>query len=286
MGADSGLGPVVEVVDLLAPERRALLDLLDGLADDAWRAPTPCPAWSVHQLAVHLVHDDLRRLSGDRDGHAGAWIDATTLDELVVGLDKLNEQWVATMAPTLSPRLTRELLTWLAPATEEHLRSLDPAALDTTVAWAGPGPHPNWLDVAREYTERWVHQQQIRRAVGRPGLTDERFAAPVVETFARALPAGLPSRPDGTTVSVVATGDYERRWHLEARDGGWRFVTPARQPATIVTLPAEVLWLRAVRMLDREGVRATADVRGDDEVAAAILDLRSAIVRDDAHPQP
>lgn len=26
-----------------------------------------------------------------------------------------------------------------------------------------------WLDAAREYTEFWVHQQQIRDATGRPG---------------------------------------------------------------------------------------------------------------------
>lgn len=210
------LGRAVDAASALRREREALVGLLTDLDDEAWRARTPCCAWSVHQLAIHLVHDDLRRLSADRDGHAGAWIDAASLDELVVGLDRLNENWVAAVGPTLSPRLTVELLEWLARPTEEHLLGLEPDALESSVAWAGPGPHPNWLDVAREYTERWVHQQQLREAIGRPGLADEDFAGPVVETFARGLPAALP-RPGETEQTVVrVTGPFERSWTLES----------------------------------------------------------------------
>lgn len=37
------------------------------------------------------------------------------------------------------------------------------------VSWASDGPVPLWFDMARELTERWVHQMQIREAVGRVG---------------------------------------------------------------------------------------------------------------------
>jgi hypothetical protein len=56
------------------------------------------------------------------------------------------------------------------------------------VSWVGPDPVPNWLDVAREYTERWTHQQQARDAVGMPGLREPTFMAPVLATFVHALP--------------------------------------------------------------------------------------------------
>jgi uncharacterized protein (TIGR03083 family) len=241
MNSEGGpLGPEVEVAPVLAEEREALVRLLSELDDDEWYAPTPCPAWSVHELSVHLLHDDLRRLSGDRDGHTGVWVDVRGLDELVVALDRINEQWVATMAPTLSPRLTRDLLQWLAAPTEEHLLGLDPHALGSSVAWAGPGAHPNWLDVAREYTERWVHQQQLRDAVGRPGLAEERFAGPVVETFARALRAALP--PPGTSRPVVAvhlTGPFERSWALEGGRSGWTFTSRAPRASARVEVPVD-----------------------------------------------
>lgn len=283
------LGSPVSVAPVLREEREALVDLLTELDAEAWHAPTPCPAWSVHQLAIHVVHDDLRRLSADRDGHDGAWIDASNLNELVVGLDRLNEGWVETMTPTLSPRLTRELLQWLASPTEEHLLGLDPGALESSVAWAGPGPHPNWLDVAREYTERWVHQQQLREAVGRPGLNDERFAAPVVETFARGLPTALPQPGASKQLVVVrVTGPFARSWTFESTSSGWEFTTaPTTTTASataVVEVPVDVFWRRAVRMMDRDEAMQAAETDGDGELVDAVLDLRAAVVHEGARP--
>jgi uncharacterized protein (TIGR03083 family) len=280
MADGDSLGPPVDVEPVLRGERAALVSLLGDLDEEEWRAPTPCPAWSVHQLTVHLVHDDLRRLSGDRDGHPGAWVDASNLDELVIGLNRLNEQWVDAMVSTLSPRLTRELLQWLAGPTEEHLLGLDPEAMGSSVAWAGAGSHPNWLDVAREYTERWVHQQQLREAVNRPGLVDERFAAPVVETFARGLPAALPPGASEQVVAVRVTGPFERSWTLASGPSGWRFADSTSTATTIVELPVDVFWRRAVRMISHDEAEQTARSHGDGELVEAVLDLRAAIVQD------
>ena len=53
----------IDVVDLFPGERAALLDLLAGLDGAAWRAPTACLGWSVHDVALHLLGDDVGRLS-------------------------------------------------------------------------------------------------------------------------------------------------------------------------------------------------------------------------------
>lgn len=278
--SDGPLGPVVEVVALLAPERAALLDLLGALDDAAWQAPTACPGWSVHDLALHVVHDDLRRLSGARDGHAGTWLEAASLDALAAGLDEVNEAWVRVARSAISPRLTRALLAWLAEPTRAWLAGLDPGADGVGVTWAGPGPHPNWLDVAREYTERWVHQQQIRLAVDRPGLEERAFVEPVVDTFTRALLPALPARPPGTEVELRVRVPFERRWTVRASPAGWGLAEPTGQPAAVVEAPAAVIWQRAVRMLSHEQAAARATVTGDAELAAAVLDLRAAIVGD------
>ena len=58
-----------------------------------------------------------------------------------------------------------------------------------SVSWAAPDVQaPAWLDVAREYTEGWVHQQQVRDAVGRPGADDAELTGAVIDTFLRAVP--------------------------------------------------------------------------------------------------
>lgn len=275
------LGPPVDVRAVLEPERRALLALLEGLDDEQWAAPTPCPGWSVHDLCVHLLHDDLRRLSLQRGHHAGARIDAASFEELAAALDEGNQAWVSAVAPALSPRLTRELLAWSAEPTAAHLCALDPEAIGDTVSWAGPGPHPNWLDVAREFTERWVHQQQLREAVGRPGVAEWTFLEPVLDTFARALPACLPSRPPETEVQLRVSPPHQTTWAARSTSSGWALSAPRSRPADAeVEISAEAFWRRATRMVTHRQARSAAEVRGDPGLVAAVLDLRGAIVRD------
>src|SRR5437667_12691762 len=81
-----------------------------------------------------------------------------------------------------------DLLSFTSPQVIAHFESLDPYATGDVVSWAGSDPAPVWLDLAREYTERWHHQQHIRDAVGKPGLKEPRFFVPVLETVVRVLP--------------------------------------------------------------------------------------------------
>jgi hypothetical protein len=57
------------------------------------------------------------------------------------------------------------------------LKELDPfAEAIFSVGWAGEEKSLNWFHIAREYTEKWHHQQQIRLAVGQEQIcTQETF---------------------------------------------------------------------------------------------------------------
>jgi hypothetical protein len=57
------------------------------------------------------------------------------------------------------------------------------------VWWAGVEAAPVWLDVARDYTEDWIHHQQIRDAVEPPGLGSPEFLDPLLDTLMRAGPS-------------------------------------------------------------------------------------------------
>jgi uncharacterized protein (TIGR03083 family) len=163
----SWAGPVIDTRPLFGVERRRLLDLLGSLDRADWQRPTVCPGWSVHDIAGHLLHDYLRGLSGGRDGHPGVWLPGADLPS---ALAKVNEQFVA-QARGLSPAVLIDLLAHLGPQLDAYLASLDLDVIGSIdVWWAAPDvPAPVWLHVAREYTECWVHQQQIRDAVARPG---------------------------------------------------------------------------------------------------------------------
>jgi uncharacterized protein (TIGR03083 family) len=202
------------VVDRFAPLRVHLLAVLAELTSEDWTRQTAAPAWSVKDVAAHLLGGDVFILSDRRDGFRPAQT-IRGYDDLVALVDRLNDEWVVA-ARRMSPRLLREWLAVTGPEVEACFASLDPMTTGGPVSWAGPEPAPVWFDLAREFSERWHHQQQIRDAVKRPPLYDPYFLAPVLDTFARAFAHTFRNivAPQGTSVRFEITGDAGGVWYV------------------------------------------------------------------------
>jgi uncharacterized protein (TIGR03083 family) len=260
------------VVDLFPAERRGLLGLLASLRLDEWSKPTAAGDWTVKDIAAHLVADDLGRVSSGRDDHSERWVAAN--EPLKAFIDRRNAEWV-TATRRLSPRVVLSLLELGGQETQGLFESMDPFALGSPVDWAGPQPAPNWLDLARELTERWHHQQQIREAVGAPLLDDEVFLRPVLATFAFAL---VPPFRDvdaavGTTVHLSVEGKSGGDWTL-ARDGsGWNLrIGRTDSPDSSVAMDEDTAWRMYVRAYRREEAEARSTITGDARLAGHIFD--------------
>jgi uncharacterized protein (TIGR03083 family) len=261
-----------------------LLELLGELTASDWAAPTVCSGWSVKDVAAHLLGDDVGRLSWGRDGYVNpdfaAGLDIGTLPGLVAAIDRQNAVWVMGTR-RISPRLLIELLEMTGELTEAHFASLDMNALGMPVDWAGPEPAPVWLDVAREYTERWMHQQHIRDAVGEPGLKERRWFAPVLDAFVRGLPRVLrdaPS-PDGTTLRLVISGDAGGEWIALRQNDDWLLGTaPGMAVDATVELDQESAWRLFTKGISKEGARKAARIEGDEALAERALDTVSILV--------
>jgi uncharacterized protein (TIGR03083 family) len=276
-------GPV-ETIHLYPEERSALLGVLGDLNDAEWERPTVCAGWSVRDIALHLLADDLGVLSRQRDEHRSL---APRPDEsLGVFLARINDEWVQATR-RLSGRVIVDLLGWTGNETYGHFSGVDPLALGGAVSWAGPGPAPRWLDIAREYTERWVHQQQIREAVGEPLLDDARWLGPVLATFARALPRTFAAveAPGGTTVSLMLDGDGGGAWTVvrsePTADRGtgehaWElFVGRPEAPGTPRTaearMSADTAWRLFTKGLTPEAAAQQTALSGDVSLARQVL---------------
>lgn len=236
-GADSPPPPIT--VNHLFPRlARELLALVRSIPPDRWAAPTCYPTWTVHDIATHLAQTAAWRLSLQRDGHrplgveghgddgarSGGRVQAADFEELAKLIDAANTRWRETLGG-LSPRVVVELLASLEPALARYLSRLPRhGRAPVGVAWAGEGVSERWFDTARELTERWHHQQQIREAVGAPGIDRPAYLRPVISTLMRALPYGYRSvrAPVGTTVDVEVRGRSGGRFRLEAlAEEGW-----------------------------------------------------------------
>lgn len=266
--------PPVLVADRFPALLDALLDLLHSLADDDWQRPVHDGAWTVKDLAQHLLGDEMNILSGKRDRYHERLGPIDSLAGLVALINRRNDQWV-TATRRLSPRLICELLRVTGDQVNAFFPTLDPFAAGGPVNWAGPDPAPVWLDVAREFTERWHHQQHIRDAAGRPGCSEPYFLRPVLETFARALPETFRAveADEGTVVRLTVTGPSGGVWSVARRAGAWLLAQgqPA-EPAAAVVIDEGLAWRLFTRGLPPAAALPRAQLSGDMRLAARVLD--------------
>jgi uncharacterized protein (TIGR03083 family) len=264
------------IADRFPSLRTHLLELLADLSEDEWARPTAAPLWSVKGIAAHLLGGDVWILAGKRDGfHSDNVQEYGQLIELV---NRLNAEWVLG-ARRMTPRLLMDFLAFTGPEVEACFASLDLMAMGGPVSWAGPEPAPAWFDIAREFTERWHHQQQIRDATGRLPLYDPYFLSPVLDTFVRALPHAFrhAAAPAGTVVRFEISGPADGVWFLHlgeqsSLEQSWTLVLePPAEPATDVILPQDTAWRLFTKGIDSENARALAMIRGDTGLASPIF---------------
>jgi uncharacterized protein (TIGR03083 family) len=264
------------VADRFPALRIQLLELFADLSEEDWARPTAAPLWSVKDIAAHLLGGDVWILAGKRDGFRPDKL--PEYGQLIELVNRLNAEWVLA-ARRMSPRLLMDFLAFTGPEVEACFASLDPLAMGGPVSWAGPEPAPVWFDIAREFTERWHHQQQIRDATGRPPLYDPYFLSPVLDTFVRALPHAFRHAVAqvGTVVRFEISGPAGGVWFLHkmeqaSLEQSWTLVLKSgTEPAAEVILPQDIAWRLFTKGMDREKARAQAVIRGDAGLASSIF---------------
>ena len=266
---------------LFLPLQRELVALLRGLSEADWSRPTVAREWTVKDVAAHLLDTDLRRLSAQRDGHRPSFKELDGYEEIVAFINRLNAEWVET-ARGLSPRVLTELLEWTGPQVAELFASLAPddeAAI--AVAWAGEARSANWMDVGREYTEKWHHQAQIRDAVGAVALDSRRWLGPVLELSMYALPYAFrhAEADAGSALSVHIDGEAGGVWHVLRTRDAWELREGERTDATAsVSLDTDAAWRLFFNALGRDEAARRVRAEGDEKLCATFLGVRSVMV--------
>jgi uncharacterized protein (TIGR03083 family) len=258
--------PPIDVRPLLPGERAKLLGLLGGLKSSDWTRATVCPGWNVHDVALHLLGNDIGRLGwlASSEARSGR-LDFLALAELI---EQSNEDWVRATR-RIPHSLLVEFLAFTGPRVDAAFAQLDMGAKGVAVAWTGTGPSPYWLDIAREYTERWAHHQHIRQALGKPELLGRRWLHPVLTAFMRALPLAYESIPAplDTRVAVVVDGPAGGRWLLRRGDERWCLIPDDGRPAaTEVRLGQDFVWRLWTRLVTVEEVEASIAISGDENL--------------------
>ncbi|GAA2398985.1 maleylpyruvate isomerase family mycothiol-dependent enzyme [Actinomadura vinacea] len=273
----SWLGPAIDARPLFAGQQAAFVALLEDLRPDDWDRATACPGWSVKDIAAHVLGDHVGRLSMLRDGYQV--LGPREGEAFTAFIDRINDEWV-TAARRISPPLLIDQLATVGEQVVAYWQTIDPGALGLPVSWAGPEPHPAWLDAARDFTEYWTHHQQICDATGQPGLDDPGYAGPVIDTFMRALPHTLRevSAPEGTSLQVIVTGPGAGAWTCTRGAERWGLERrPEDAPDASLELDTDTAWRLCTRGIDPGTAAGRARATGDPRLTEAALQIVSII---------
>jgi hypothetical protein len=255
-----------------------LITFLRGLSPNEWNHSTIAGKWIVKDIAAHLLDGNLRSLSMLRDHYYGDTPgEIDSYKDLLSYLNRLNADWVKAMK-RLSPNLLVELLAVSGKAYCEHISSLDPFAKATfSVAWAGESESQNWFHIAREYTEKWHHQQQMRLAVGQETiLLKNQWYSPYLDTSNRALPHHYRDviGQDGDGIQLSYIGETEKNWSLKWEKDQWHlYYGKLEEPTCQVQIPDEVAWRVFTKGISKEDAIKSSKLTGNQMFGEKIFDL-------------
>jgi uncharacterized protein (TIGR03083 family) len=280
MADQSSLPEPILCAHLLRRVDEKLIALLRSLAPEDWDLETTAPLWKVRDVAAHLLDTTLRKLSMVRDSCYIETLNIGSPQDLIALVNRWNREGV-TVYRRLSPRVMIDLMKEACEQSAHYHESLDPfAPAAFPVSWAGEERSLNWFDTARELTERWHHQQQIRLATNRAGIMTPDLYHPVLDCFARGLPHAYRrvEAPIGTLVLLDISGECGGRWVLARESSGWglrkRF---EGEFASRVTIPQELAWRVFTKGVDRDSARAQIEVEGNRDWGEPVLQLTAIV---------
>jgi Mycothiol maleylpyruvate isomerase N-terminal domain len=269
---------IIDTIDLFPKLDLELIALLRGLSDQDWEKQTLAPLWKVKDIAAHLLDGNIRTISMLRDNYFGG--NSGNIDsyrELVSFLNGLNSDWVKAMK-RMSPQLVISFLEITGKAYNESLRGLDPHGKAVfSVAWAGEDISENWFHIAREYTEKWHHQQQIRYAVGKTEpLYEPEFYYPYLDTSMRALPHHYRDTVAGENdcIEFTVTGEGGGTWHLVRENDQWNLKYECEyEPVCTVVIGGDIAWRIFTKGISKSEAEHGIEITGKHQLGRQIFYL-------------
>ncbi len=259
-------------VEALGEVWASLGELLASLTDEEWDLPSPLPGWSVKDNVAHIIGTEAM-LNGEPAPDVE--IDRSLAPHVKNDIGVFNEQWIESFRATPPNEvLSRfEELTGARLATLEHLSQEEWDAESFTPA--GRDTYGRFMQI--RVFDCWLHEQDIRDAVGKPGHETGLAVDVALDEMANALGFVVGKKAGaapGQSVTFALTdgGAVVRSMHV---DVGERAAVVAALPggATVtLTMPIGVMTRRSAGRVDGGDLLDQVVIDGDLALAARILE--------------
>ncbi|WP_304067671.1 maleylpyruvate isomerase N-terminal domain-containing protein [Pedobacter glucosidilyticus] len=266
---------MTDFLPLFDPLNQALIDFLKQLNEKDWQRATVCKGWTVKDIVAHLLDTSIRRLSLGRDDYQHVQQEFATYEDLIAHINNLNKEWVAA-SKRLSPKILIELTSKYQDELIAYFKTLDPFDMALfPVTWAGKSHSENWFDIAREYSERWLHQQQIRFAFNNQEILDPKFYSPYLEIIMEALPYTYQkiNAEIGKTVALEVVGPAGKRWTITKDKKFWIFDDENKEADALIYIDQQIAWLLFSKGIRAEEAGQFYQIHGERNLALPVLNM-------------
>ena len=183
---------------------------VDDLPDEAWDKATSLPGWTVHDVVAHVTGTE-SMLQGA--GTPEADIDVSTLKHVRNDIGVLNERWVRKLRGLPHADLLERFRETTAQRREALSAMGEGQWHELTATPAGPDSYGRFMRV--RIFDCWMHEHDVREAVGRPnsdGLdgADSRLALDEIAASMGFVVGKLGGAPEGSRVRLELTGPLSR----------------------------------------------------------------------------
>ena len=194
-----------QLVEVWHRSAQDTIALLRSVPAAEWDAPTDLPGWDVRAVAAHLAH-----LESELAGNPQQQVEVPPAPHVKGLLGEFTEAGVLARASWSNDEVVDELES----AVEKRYAELT-GTPPTDASAPGPGFAGligwSWQTLlTNRPLDLWMHEQDIRRAIGRPGGLDSPGAVHTADVYAKSLPFVLGKKvgaAPGTVVVVEITGE-------------------------------------------------------------------------------
>lgn len=264
-----------EVVGALEEVWDSTLATTGGLSESQWRTETACPGWDVADNLSHLIGIELS-------------IEGTPVPDVEIGapahvknsIGETNERWVVSRRGQPGSAVRAEF----AEVTQRRITTLrsQPESAFDEIGWSPVGQVPMRTFMEIRIMDSWLHEQDIRHALGRPGGiggVGEQISIERAD-LALGVVVGKGARaPEGASVAIELLGPLGGRRGREVQEG--RAVPLETSGATVtITMTTETYVRRfggRISGADAAGAEGTK-IEGDVDLGRAVLEALGVMI--------
>lgn len=248
----------------------AISELVSPLVEGEWNRRTPCPGWSVRDLVSHVIGLDCEMLGDPRPIH--------TLPRDLYHVTNEHQRYMEMQVDVRRHHTAPEMTSELEYTIIRRNRQLRNESRQPDAKVRGPLGTEITLEQAmrRRAFDVWVHEQDLRVALGVPGNLDSPGAHIVRDQLLGALPkvvakdAGAPAN-SAVVFDIHGPLEFLRTVRVDADGRGSIDGAPSLGPAATLSLDWETYFRLACGRVTADAVSDRIKTEGDPELTAAIL---------------